>query len=109
MADLVSVTAEIKSTGETIAARKAAKASKEEIAPLVTQLLALKAKYAELNNGVPYDIPKTEEKKKEKKPPPVQETKRDGGYSSSVDHLISLRSNMHVLSFQLAYTTLIII
>ena len=78
MADLASVTAEIKSTGETIAAREAAKASKEEIAPLVTQLLALKAKYAELNNGIPYDPPKLDEKKKEKKPPPVEENKREG-------------------------------
>ena len=78
MADLAAVTAEIKSTGESIAARKAAKATKEEIAPLVTQLLSLKAKYAELNNGIPYDPPKTDEKKKEKKTPPVQETKRDG-------------------------------
>ena len=80
MADLASVTAEIKSTGETIASRKAAKASNEEIAPLVTQLLALKTKYAELNNGVPYDPPKTDDKKKDKKPPtpPVQETKREG-------------------------------
>ena len=53
---------------------------KEEIAPLVTQLLALKTKYAELNNGVPYDPPKTDDKKKDKKPPtpPVQETKREG-------------------------------
>ena len=36
-------------TGETIAAKKANKATKEEITPLVTELLALKAKYAEVN------------------------------------------------------------
>ena len=36
-------------TGESIAAKKADKATKEEIAPLVTELLALKAKYAEVN------------------------------------------------------------
>ena len=56
---------------------KAAKASKEEIMPKVTELLQLKERYKEANGGVPFDPPKDDSKKKKKKeevPPPSKPT-----------------------------------
>ena len=63
MSNLESLTKQIEAKGAEIKAAKEAKASKEAIAPLVNELLSLKAAYKEANGGIEFGPPKVEKKK----------------------------------------------
>ena len=64
MSSIEELTSLIGKTGEAIRDAKASGKSKEEIMPLVTELLNLKEKFKIANNGVPFDPPKSKDDKK---------------------------------------------
>ena len=67
MSSVESLAKQIEAKGAEIKTAKESKASKEALAPLVAELLSLKAAYKEANGGVDFGPPKVE-KKKEKGP-----------------------------------------
>ena len=68
MSDLELLTNKIEAKGAEIKQAKESKASKDVIAPMVEELLALKAAFKEANGGVDFGPPKEEKKKKDKGP-----------------------------------------
>ena len=90
MSSIEELTSLIGKTGEAIRDAKASGKSKEEIMPLVTELLNLKEKFKIANNGVPFDPPKSKDDKKKKKdnkdaPPPPPE--REGPSKKELNKL----------------------
>ena len=84
MSNLESLTKQIEAKGAEVKAAKEARASKEALAPLVNELLSLKAAYKEANGGV--DLAPKVEKKKEKGP--AQEvSKKDGPSKKELNKL----------------------
>jgi hypothetical protein len=77
---------EIEGKGAEIRAAKEAKASKEQIQPLVEALLKLKADY-KAETGSDYGPPKEKKKKREPKGPTKQESTRDGPSKKELNKL----------------------
>lgn len=91
MSSVEELTTLIGKAGEAVRDAKASGKSKEEIMPLVTELLNLKEKYKIANNGVPFDPPKSskddKKKKKDLPPPPPTATVKEGPSKKELNKL----------------------